>query len=40
MKHTGPKAVHFDRCIFNQMLRRKKDKRVSSAAEVDACNGA
>lgn len=34
IKHTGPKVVHFDRSIFNQMSRRRKDKRVTSVVDV------
>lgn len=34
MKHTGPKVVRFDRYIFNQMLRRRKDKSVTSVEDV------
>ena len=41
MKRTSPKVVHFDRYIFNQMLRRRKDKRVISVVDVvGACNRA
>lgn len=40
MKCTGPKVVHFDRYILNQMLRRRKDERVTSVVGVGTCNRA